>query len=332
MYYLISQDYLIHHGVKGMKWGVRRYQNKDGSLTAEGRKKYVSKAHANSDRKYKIIKGVAIGLTGVAAAAVVGTYVYRRGLYSANSVLKAGTLVQNIAPAGRSFEQSFYGTRDKASAAFFKKQFLQNPNPFFGNTNRNTLTQLSSNKDINIAGRKEMDNALKELMKRHGADGVHINGQGELVWMTNGRKMSKLEFNNFWRSYGRTEPGGDARKLIEGHLANKGFGGFKDYNDIMIGWGNTPTVFFGKQSGLKVVNQRTYTPAEIRKIKSGNTPVTANGAVEATRYYGYYVGGATGLIAIDANAGQKYNNKSFKKYGKSYNKLNYNQQMYIRQH
>ena len=30
---------LCHHGVKGQKWGVRRYQNKDGSLTAEGRKR-----------------------------------------------------------------------------------------------------------------------------------------------------------------------------------------------------------------------------------------------------------------------------------------------------
>ena len=29
---------LIHHGVKGMKWGVRRYQNPDGSLTAKGKK------------------------------------------------------------------------------------------------------------------------------------------------------------------------------------------------------------------------------------------------------------------------------------------------------
>lgn len=32
--------YLAHHGIKGMKWGVRRYQNPDGSLTTEGMKRY----------------------------------------------------------------------------------------------------------------------------------------------------------------------------------------------------------------------------------------------------------------------------------------------------
>ena len=38
----ISMNELFHWGIKGMKWGVRKYQNPDGSLTAAGRKRYAN--------------------------------------------------------------------------------------------------------------------------------------------------------------------------------------------------------------------------------------------------------------------------------------------------
>lgn len=38
-----SGEELQHHGILGMKWGVRRYQNEDGSLTTAGKKQYGQK-------------------------------------------------------------------------------------------------------------------------------------------------------------------------------------------------------------------------------------------------------------------------------------------------
>ena len=44
--FIQSEDELYHHGILGMKWGIRRYQNKDGTLTDEGRARYHVKSSA----------------------------------------------------------------------------------------------------------------------------------------------------------------------------------------------------------------------------------------------------------------------------------------------
>lgn len=55
-YILGPHGELYHWGIKGMRWGVRRYQNKDGSLTKAGRKRYAEENEKLKARE-KEIKG-----------------------------------------------------------------------------------------------------------------------------------------------------------------------------------------------------------------------------------------------------------------------------------
>ena len=45
-------DYICHHGIKGQKWGVRRYQNFNVSLTAAGRKRYYKSIEQIAAKQY----------------------------------------------------------------------------------------------------------------------------------------------------------------------------------------------------------------------------------------------------------------------------------------
>ena len=64
---------LQHHGIKGQKWGVRRFQNSDGSLTAKGKSRYQSKENKEYGKRedsvsYKYNKSNESGWIGLGRA------------------------------------------------------------------------------------------------------------------------------------------------------------------------------------------------------------------------------------------------------------------------
>lgn len=80
--YIVYNGELYHHGVLGQRWGVRRFQNKDGSLTSAGKKHYGDAAVAGAKglasaagkayrKHHRAIGGVGSALTGAGGTAGV---------------------------------------------------------------------------------------------------------------------------------------------------------------------------------------------------------------------------------------------------------------------
>ena len=94
-------DELMHHGIKGQKWGLRRYQNDDGTLTEEGRLRYGGKTHVSEldedeladlhaareyQHKKKLAIGIGIGVGATAAITAGATWLARRSQQRTNTL------------------------------------------------------------------------------------------------------------------------------------------------------------------------------------------------------------------------------------------------------
>lgn len=87
-----SENSLSHFGIKGQKWGIRRFQNEDGTLTNEGKNQYIKESKRSGGNK-GAVTGMAVG--GVIAGGRIAKSYLRR--------VKTGKNAGKIVSSGKKF-------------------------------------------------------------------------------------------------------------------------------------------------------------------------------------------------------------------------------------
>ena len=115
-------DYIAHHGILGQKWGIRRYQNQDGSLTESGKKHYHPDYSEKQRRRDYAIYG-------------------RRGMERINKEMKRGNSIQGARhyEAARSQRKRMIATGASVVAGLGASAFgvMYSMSPEFRNTVNN---------------------------------------------------------------------------------------------------------------------------------------------------------------------------------------------------
>ena len=87
-------DELMHYGIKGQKWGVRRFQNEDGTLTPAGRKKYKMEIKEENRKAFEYGREASISSHAAAYAknkSIKSQYKYKKALLKDPNMIKSST-------------------------------------------------------------------------------------------------------------------------------------------------------------------------------------------------------------------------------------------------
>lgn len=109
-----SENYISHHGIKGQKWGIRRFQNPDGTRTPLGRKR---ERENRSDEEKAVSKKRRLKVAGAAAA----------GLAAGGAGYGINKFSKKV-DKNKLFEQSIRGGKDKPNVSPAEKMAKETGN------------------------------------------------------------------------------------------------------------------------------------------------------------------------------------------------------------
>lgn len=244
---------LYHHGIKGQKWGIRRFQNKDGTLTSAGAVRYAVESRKqiiiNSDGSKTIPKGFKFNRVGKRAIDVnksgglyvsygvddASRYVKLLGPTPINNLLKrAGEAVQHISVNAPIRMPSDEETSNEMV------NFLRENKDTLSNFNKSFYAYFAIGRFITEA---DLDRALE-------------NPTGKLAKKISYSVSAALADEKF---------ANDA-KILYDRFRGKGFDAILDYQDRMSGTSNTALIIINPEK-VKVASSTVITKDIMRNAK-----------------------------------------------------------------
>ena len=159
MGYFYSDEELSHHGILGQKWGVRRYQNKDGSLTSAGKKRYDEDGSLTSAEQKRLSKSIIKDYKNTNQA-TTDRFSYKDRQVSNLRKNVSSNDYNELRSLGKKFKSlntSFYDLSDEAADAFdaYDKKIREVTNKLVGKY---------GNKTISWAMNKKLDDEVYQLI------------------------------------------------------------------------------------------------------------------------------------------------------------------------
>lgn len=293
--YTPSGDELYHHGIKGQKWGVRRYRNKDGTLTPAGKKRYAddsgdisepekSKHRLNLETKFKkaglsdeeavkqadkrIRTEKILAAVGVTTVAATTAYVVHKHLKEkSDSYIKAGDSLLRIEMTDEGkLHDVFYAANEKSDKIKYAGRLGQTRAQQVGKA---YIMDIGVQSDIKVAGRGKSLDTFKKLYDsdadfRKAIDNTaNTNVHGGNAATGNIKKL----YDNFNSRIFLSKNKDQATTKFLDTLKSEGYGAIKDVNDMKFSGydAKNPLIVFGQSSNVAVKTIKEMSKSEIDK-------------------------------------------------------------------